>query len=48
VIVVDPQRQTIEVYDASVSVLRAGDLLTHPALPGFVLDVGDLFARAKR
>jgi Uma2 family endonuclease len=48
VIVVDPKQQTIEVRDASVTVLRVGDLLTHPALPGFVLDVGDLFARAKR
>lgn len=48
VIVVDPKQQTIEVHDGSVSVLRAGDVLTHAALPDFVLDVGDLFSRAKR
>ena len=48
VIVVDPQRQTIAVHRDDVAVLRAGDVLTDAALPGFVLDVGDLFERAKR
>lgn len=49
VIIVDPHRETIAVYDdAGVRVLRAGDVLTHSALPGFALDVGVLFARAKR
>ena len=49
VIVVDPHRETIAVHDdAGVRTLRAGDTLTHAALPGFALDVGALFARAKR
>jgi Uma2 family endonuclease len=48
VIVVDPQRQTIVLHGDDVAVLRAGDVLTHPVLPGFSLDVGDLFERAKR
>ena len=26
--------------------LRTGDILRHPALPGFELDVGALFSRA--
>ncbi len=49
VIVVDPHRETIAVHDAGgVRALRAGDILTHSALPGFALDAGALFARAKR
>jgi Uma2 family endonuclease len=49
VIVVDPQRETIAIHDgAGVRVVRAGDMLTHPVLPGFALDVAALFARAKR
>jgi len=48
VIVVDPPNQTIAVHGEDAAVLRAGDVLTHPALPGFALDVGDLFTRAKR
>lgn len=49
VIVVDPHRETFAVHDRDgVRVLRAGDTLTHPALPGFSLDVEALFARAKR
>ena len=45
VIVVDPDRQTITVHDAGARVLRAGDVLSHEALPGFSLDVTRLFAR---
>ena len=49
VVVVDPHRETITVHDGDgARILRAGDMLTHPALPGFALDVGALFARAKR
>ncbi len=49
VIAVDPKRETIAVHDdAGVRTVRAGDMLTHAALPGFALDVGALFARAKR
>jgi Uma2 family endonuclease len=49
VIIVDPHRETIAVHDAAgVRILRAGDVLTHSILPGFTLDVGVLFARAKR
>jgi Uma2 family endonuclease len=48
-IIVDPRSETIAVHDgAGVRVLRAGDELTHAALPQFALDVGALFARAKR
>jgi hypothetical protein len=31
-----------------VHVLRAGDVPTHTGLPGFALEVGALFVRAKR
>jgi len=49
VIVVDPHWETIVVHDRSgARTLAAGDTLTHPALPGFSLDVGALFERAKR
>ncbi len=49
VIVVDPHRETIAIHDGGgVRIVRAGDTLTHSALPGFALDVGALFARAKR
>lgn len=49
VIAVDPQQETIAVHDrGGVRVLRARDTLMHPALPGFALDVAELFARAKR
>jgi len=49
VIVVDPGEETVAVHDReTVRVLRAGDALVHGALPGFTLDVADLFARAKR
>jgi Uma2 family endonuclease len=46
VIVADPQRKTIAVHDrVAVRILRAGDTLEHPSLPGFSLDVVALFAR---
>jgi Uma2 family endonuclease len=49
VIAVDPKRETIALHDrAGVRIMGAGDMLTHPALPGFALHVGALFARAKR
>ena len=49
VIVVDPHRETITIHDGDgTRIVRAGDVLTHPSLPGFALDVGALFARAKR
>jgi Uma2 family endonuclease len=49
VFVVDPRRETIAVHDRDgARVVRAGDTLAHAALPGFTLDVGALFARAKR
>ena len=49
VLIVDPHRETIAVHDAGGTreVTRAG-MLTHGALPGFSLDVGGLFQRAKR
>jgi Uma2 family endonuclease len=48
VIVVDLHAETVELHDEELmSVLGPGDELTHPALPGFTLDVGELFARAK-
>ena len=49
VVIVDPQGATMTVHaSGGVHVLRAGDVLVHPALPGFALDVGELFARARR
>jgi Uma2 family endonuclease len=49
VIVVDPHRETIAIHDREgTRIERAGDTLAHAALPGFALDVGALFARAKR
>ncbi len=48
VIVVDPHRESITVHDRDgVRTRRAGQTLTHPALPGFELDLRALFARAK-
>jgi Uma2 family endonuclease len=49
VVVVDPRRAMMMLHDATgAHELRAGDVLRHEALPGFVLDVGELFARAAR
>ncbi|HEY0381860.1 MAG TPA: Uma2 family endonuclease [Candidatus Elarobacter sp.] len=48
VVLADPDRATVAVHDArGICLLRTGHTLTHPALPGFALDVGALFARAK-
>ncbi len=48
VIIVDPPRETITVHDGcGARVLAAGDSLVHPTLPGFSLDVAQLFAEAK-
>jgi Uma2 family endonuclease len=47
VVIVDPHRETMIVHDADgARVLRAGDVLAHRALPGFVLDVRKVFAKA--
>jgi Uma2 family endonuclease len=49
VIVVDPHHETFAVHDRDgVRTLKRGDMLTHRALPGFSLDIGALFERAKR
>ena len=45
VVVVDPPARTIALHDgAGTRMLREGDTLTHPALPGFSLDVTALFS----
>jgi Uma2 family endonuclease len=47
VIVADPCSRTFSLHDSSQTrVVTAGDTLEHPALPGFTLDVRDLFAAA--
>lgn len=49
VVVVDPDRATVTLHDVDgARVLRDGDTLVHAALPGFSLDLGALFARARR
>jgi Uma2 family endonuclease len=48
VVIVDPRRETMTVHDGGrVRMLRVGDTLAHPSLPGFSLDVGQVFAEAK-
>lgn len=48
VIVVDPRTETIALHDAgAVRILSGGDIMAHPALPGFTLHVGALFERAR-
>ncbi|HEX3464202.1 MAG TPA: Uma2 family endonuclease [Candidatus Elarobacter sp.] len=48
VIIVDPRRETVAVHDpGGARILAAGDWLVHPSLPGFSLDVAQLFAEAK-
>jgi len=48
VVIVDPRRETMTVHDRDgARVLGAGDVLVHPSLPGFSLDVAQLFAEAK-
>ncbi|HEV3086152.1 MAG TPA: Uma2 family endonuclease [Candidatus Elarobacter sp.] len=47
VIIVDPRKVTVTVHDRDgARVLHRGDTLTHPALPGFSLDLNALFERA--
>jgi Uma2 family endonuclease len=49
VVVVDPRKVTVAVHDCDgLRILRRGDTLTHPALPGFSLGVDQLFDRAMR
>ncbi len=49
VIIVDGHRKTVAVHDADgVHVLSPGDRLTHAALPGFSLELLDLFAPVSR
>jgi Uma2 family endonuclease len=48
-VVVDPKTTRIELHDPSaIRVLVPADVLAHDALPGFTLDVGALFERARR
>jgi Uma2 family endonuclease len=48
IIVVDPIRTTIRLHDAcGVQHYGPSTTVTHTALPGFILDVGALFARAR-
>ena len=45
VIVVDPSDRSVRLHDAGgVRVLRGGDTIVHPALPGFSLPLSELFA----
>ncbi|MGH7707807.1 MAG: Uma2 family endonuclease [Vulcanimicrobiaceae bacterium] len=45
VVIVDPYERTVVLHDAdAMRILRAGDRLEHPALPGFALDLDELFA----
>jgi Uma2 family endonuclease len=47
VIIVDPVKRTMTLHDASaVTTLGARDILRHPALPEFELELGKLFASA--
>ena len=46
VVVVDPRTRTVAVHDeAGTRTLHTGDALTHPALPGFSLDLAAMFSR---
>ena len=48
VVIVDPRRETITVHDAQgARTVGAGESLVHASLPGFSLDVAELFAEAK-
>jgi len=49
VVVVDPATATIAVHDAGgTRIWYEGETLVHDALPGLAIDVGGLFARARR
>jgi Uma2 family endonuclease len=48
VVIVDPRRETMTVHDEEgARTLSAGDTLVHRSLPGFSLNVAELFAEAK-
>jgi len=48
VVIVDPRHETFTVRDArGARTLRVGDVLVHGALPGFALDVREVFVRAR-
>jgi Uma2 family endonuclease len=48
VIVIDPDEEQISIHDsAPTRTLRVSDVLSHPALPGFALDVTTLFERSR-
>lgn len=47
VIVADPRTRTLALYDGNApTLLGAGDVLRHAALPDFTMDVGAMFAAA--
>jgi Uma2 family endonuclease len=47
VMIVDPSDRSVRLHDAQgVRVLRGGDVIAHPALPGFSLALPTLFAAA--
>jgi Uma2 family endonuclease len=49
VIVVDPQRRTVALHDASgARTLHDHDVIEHPALPGFALPLDELFSALDR
>jgi Uma2 family endonuclease len=48
VIVVDPKKEAVVAHDAQETrTFAIGDIFTHAALPGFMLDVRDYFVRAR-
>jgi Uma2 family endonuclease len=48
VVVVDPDTSTVELHDCNeVRILANTDILTHPALPGFTLDLATYFREAE-
>lgn len=49
VVVVDPHRRVVELHDRfGVATLSENDAIEHPALPGFMYSVGDLFGVLRR
>jgi len=49
IVVVDPDSRSIDVFDRSGALsFVGGDVMTHPALPGFTLRLPDLFAVLER
>jgi Uma2 family endonuclease len=48
VMLVDPQKETVEIHDAAaIQTLYASQMLTHPALPHFSIPVAQIFAKPK-